>query len=127
MRAAYRLAVFNVLSHNRDDHAKQFSFLMDRAGEWKAAPAYDLVYSQGPGGEHSTTVMGEGREVGRAHLMRLADRASITAPSAARIIEEVAGAIEQGRTYAAAPGVGRTSTTRIGAALRTCLGRLAAP
>jgi len=26
----YKLAVFNVLAHNRDDHAKNFSFLMDR-------------------------------------------------------------------------------------------------
>jgi serine/threonine-protein kinase HipA len=29
----YRLAVFNVLAHNRDDHAKNFSFLMDEKGE----------------------------------------------------------------------------------------------
>jgi len=28
----YRLAVFNVLAHNRDDHAKNFSFLMDAEG-----------------------------------------------------------------------------------------------
>jgi serine/threonine-protein kinase HipA len=43
----YRLAVFNVLSHNRDDHAKNFSFLMDNHGEWKLAPAYDLTFSSG--------------------------------------------------------------------------------
>ena len=41
----YRLAVFNVLAHNRDDHAKNFSFLMDEKGEWKFAPAYDLTFS----------------------------------------------------------------------------------
>src|SRR5690606_9623466 len=28
----YRLAVFNVLAHNRDDHSKNFSFLMDASG-----------------------------------------------------------------------------------------------
>ncbi|MFZ9004716.1 MAG: HipA domain-containing protein, partial [Robiginitalea sp.] len=28
----FRLAVFNVLAHNRDDHAKNFSFLMDNTG-----------------------------------------------------------------------------------------------
>lgn len=29
----YRLAVFNVLAHNRDDHSKNFSYLMDSQGE----------------------------------------------------------------------------------------------
>ncbi len=58
----YRLAVFNVLAHNRDDHAKNFSFLMDRNGEWKLSPAYDLTFSSGPNGEQSTMVMGEGRK-----------------------------------------------------------------
>ena len=30
----FRNAVFNVLSHNRDDHSKNFSFLMDADGQW---------------------------------------------------------------------------------------------
>ena len=47
----YRLAVFNVLAHNRDDHGKNFSFLMSNTGAWKFAPAYDLTFSSGPGGE----------------------------------------------------------------------------
>jgi len=58
----YRLAVFNVLAHNRDDHAKNFSFLMDAHGKWTLSPAYDLTFSSGPGGEQSTMVMG-GRQV----------------------------------------------------------------
>jgi serine/threonine-protein kinase HipA len=61
----YRLAVFNVLAHNRDDHAKNFSFLMDENGEWKLAPGYDLTFSSGPRGEQSTMVMGEGRNPDR--------------------------------------------------------------
>ena len=47
----YRLAVFNVLSHNRDDHAKNFSFLMDAKGEWRLSGAYDPTFSAGPGGD----------------------------------------------------------------------------
>ena len=46
----FRLAVFNVFSHNRDDHSKNFSFLMDHMGEWKLSPAYDLTFSSGPRG-----------------------------------------------------------------------------
>ena len=40
--------VFNVLSGNIDDHARNFSFLMDRTGRWSLAPAYDMVYSIDP-------------------------------------------------------------------------------
>jgi len=67
----YRLAVFNVLAHNRDDHAKNFSFLMDESGNWKLAPGYDLTFSSGPSGEQSTMVMGEGRDPKTSHLVKL--------------------------------------------------------
>jgi hypothetical protein len=30
-----RLAAFNVFAHNRDDHSKNISFLMDENGNWK--------------------------------------------------------------------------------------------
>jgi len=53
--------VFNILSCNRDDHVKNFSYLMNSSGEWALSPAYDITFSKGPGGEHSMTVDGEGR------------------------------------------------------------------
>lgn len=49
---AFRRMVFNVLAHNRDDHSRQQSYLMGPDGEWRLAPAYDLTFSAGPGGEH---------------------------------------------------------------------------
>ena len=45
----YRLMCFNVYAHNRDDHSS-----------WKLSPAYDLNYSNSIGGEHATTVNGNG-------------------------------------------------------------------
>ena len=81
--AMYRLAVFNVLARNRDDHAKQFSFLMDRDGRWSLAPAYDLVFTDGPGGEHSTSVLGHGRDIGRETLVRLGPKPIWTRPARA--------------------------------------------
>lgn len=44
----YRRMVFNVLAGNIDDHARNFSFIMDRTGRWSLAPAYDMVYSIDP-------------------------------------------------------------------------------
>lgn len=46
----YRRALFNVIARNHDDHVKNFSFLMDRAGKWRISPAYDINYSYSPGG-----------------------------------------------------------------------------
>ncbi|MBR7619243.1 type II toxin-antitoxin system HipA family toxin [Phenylobacterium sp. 20VBR1] len=59
--AAYRRTVFNVLACNRDDHTRQHSFLMSERGDWRLAPAYDLTFSAGPGGEHYLDIEGEGR------------------------------------------------------------------
>lgn len=44
----YKRMVFNVLAGNIDDHARNFSFIMDRTGRWSLAPAYDMVFSIDP-------------------------------------------------------------------------------
>lgn len=91
----YRLAVFNVLAHNRDDHAKNFSFLMNENGKWTLSPAYDLTFSAGPGGEQSMTVMGEGRNPGIEHLIRLGKEAKIPKRHIQEIIEQTQTALSQ--------------------------------
>ncbi len=56
----FRRMVFNVLTDNKDDHAKNFSFIC-REGKWSLAPAYDLTRSQdGYKGEHATSVNNNG-------------------------------------------------------------------
>ena len=42
---AFKRMAFNVVACNVDDHAKNFSFLMDCKGRWSLAPAYDLTFS----------------------------------------------------------------------------------
>lgn len=68
----FRIAVFNLFAHNRDDHGKNFSFMLDRNNSWKLTPAYDLTFSSGPNGEHSTTYLGEGQNPTLEHLEKLA-------------------------------------------------------
>ena len=48
---AFRRMVLNVLAYNRDDHSKNFSFIMNRDGQWRLAPAYDVTYAYNPQGE----------------------------------------------------------------------------
>ena len=109
---AYALACFNVLAHNRDDHAKNFSFLMDDAYSWVFAPAYDLTFSDGPGGEQSSMVMGEGRNPGVEQLKALGKEHSLK--NAPRILAKVQAPVSRWRHHAAAAGVTAKSTKEIG-------------
>lgn len=109
----FRLAVFNVLTHNRDDHAKNFSFLMAEDGQWTLSPAYDLTFSSGPGGEQSTTVMGEGRAPGVEHLLKLAKEANIKKPRAEDIIQSVQSSLTGWPTLAKQYGVSRANIALI--------------
>jgi serine/threonine-protein kinase HipA len=57
----FRRMVFNVLTDNKDDHAKNFSFIC-KDGVWSLAPAYDLTLcSNGYNGEHATSVNHHGK------------------------------------------------------------------
>lgn len=108
---AFERCVFNVVFHNRDDHAKNFSFRMDHTHAWKLAPCYDLSYCEGPGGEHQMDVEGEGRAPSRAHLMRLAESNSLDAAWAAATIDRFAAVAGDFRTickdYAIRPATRR--------------------
>ena len=101
----YQLAVFNVLAHNRDDHSKNFSYLMGENGQWKLSPAYDLTFSSGPRGEQSTMVLGEGKNPQLEHLLKLAAAAKIKKDRAAEIIAATKSSLSQWSTLAKHHGV----------------------
>ena len=105
----FRLAVFNVLAYNRDDHSKNFSFLMDSNGVWKMAPAYDLTFSSGINGEQSTMVMGEGRLPTTQHLLKLAEEASIKKERALEIINATQMSVSQWPKLAKELGVSKNN------------------
>lgn len=113
----FRNAVFNVLSHNRDDHSKNFSFLMSQQGDWNVSPAYDLTFSSGPAGEHSTMVMGEGRNPTKEHLLKLADTCNIKQDKALEIINQVCAATQKWDAFAREVGVSKVQAKNIGKAL----------
>ena len=104
---AYALACFNVLAHNRDDHSKNFSFLLNEEQVWTFAPAYDLTFSDGPSGEQSTMVMGEGRNPGVEHLDALAKEHGLR--KAPRILAKVRAGIDRWKEHAAQAGVSAKS------------------
>ena len=89
-----RLMIFNVKAGNKDDHSKNFSFLINEEKRWKMAPAYDLTPSGGFGGEHSTTVNGKGRDITDADLAAAA-QGYISEAKAKEMIGEVTEALSK--------------------------------
>ncbi len=86
----FRLMCFNVFAHNRDDHSKNFSYFYDESeNRWVLAPAYDLTYSNSIGGEHATTVDGNGVNPGIDDLLAVAKAAKLDISKARMIAEEI--------------------------------------
>jgi serine/threonine-protein kinase HipA len=92
----FRRVVFNVVVRNQDDHTKNISFLMDKAGQWSLSPAYDMGFAYNPTGgwtsQHQMSINGKFDNISRQDLMELAKRNNIK--EAAEIIDhisEVAG------------------------------------
>jgi len=86
----YRLMCFNVFAHNRDDHSKNFSFLYkDEEERWVLSPAYDLTFSYSLGGEHATTINGNGKNPGRNELIEVAKGIGIVENKAKTIADEI--------------------------------------
>jgi len=83
----FRQMVFNVLIGNKDDHAKNFSYLY-KNGTWQLSPAYDLLPSYGFNNNHTTTINGKGKPEIK-DCMELARQTSFPEKSAKMIIDEV--------------------------------------
>lgn len=99
----FRRACFNVFAHNRDDHTRNFAFLMNEQGAWTPSPAYDLTFSDGPGGEHTLLVAGEGKNPTAAHLRTLAKEMEVK--KASQILEKVRDAVSGFHHFADEAGV----------------------
>ena len=79
----YRLMCFNVFAHNRDDHSKNFTYIyMEGESRWILSPAYDLTYSNSIGGEHATTVNGNGIDPGMDDILAVAKRIGLNTTKA---------------------------------------------
>lgn len=97
---AFRRMLFNILAYNRDDHTRQHAFLLGTRDQWRLAPAYDLTFSHGPGGEHYLAVEGEGRAPTRAHVERLAKRHGVSDRSVSDMIDAVRASLAQWPVHA---------------------------
>ena len=102
----YLRMVFNVLSNNTDDHAKNFS-IMKKDGSWHLSPAYDLCFILKTAAtserRHEFSVRGKIEDITTADLLAFAAQNDIKNPT--KYIERVKDALKDFRSRASANGV----------------------
>lgn len=95
VQKAFERAVFNVLFHNRDDHARNLAYRMNARRQWQLAPCFDLTFSEGPGGEHQMDLCGEGRQPGRRHLLQVAQQGGLDQRWAGHRLDEMLAVVDR--------------------------------
>lgn len=92
----FRLMCFNIFAHNRDDHSKNFTFIyLENEKRWKLSPAYDLTYSFSIGGEHATTVNGNGKNPSLNDILEVAKNIGIKNEEALTIANNIKKIVEK--------------------------------
>lgn len=117
-----RRTFFNILARNHDDHVKNIAFLMNRQGQWRLSPAFDLAYSYNPSGawtsRHQMTLNGKRDDFNLDEMIGFAHNAGLKQRQARRLLDEVAAAVSDWRRYAGAAGVRSRDMQRIEKAFR---------
>jgi serine/threonine-protein kinase HipA len=100
----FRRMTFNIIARNQDDHVKNIAFLMDKAGRWSLAPAFDVTYSYNPAGvwtaTHQMTMNGKRDGFTLADFRACAKSALMKRGRAEAIVGEVRAAVARWPEYA---------------------------
>ncbi len=118
-------AIFNVVGRNCDDHVKNIAFLMNRRGEWRLSPAFDISYAWNPSGEwtsrHQMSVNGKRDGFEREDLLALAKAADIKKARSEQMIQRVIEVVLRWPDFAGEAGVNDEQVKKIQASHRTSL------
>lgn len=87
VKKAFLLAVFNVIFNNRDDHTKNFSYVLNAQRQWQLAPTYDLTFNEGPKGYHQMSVMGEAGVIPKSAIFALGNIVELSQSEVQQIVE----------------------------------------
>ncbi|MDH3997363.1 MAG: type II toxin-antitoxin system HipA family toxin [Desulfuromonadales bacterium] len=116
----FRRMVFNVVSRNQDDHTKNIAFLMDKSGQWRLSPAFDVTYAHNPQGRwthnHQMTINGKQGDFTLSDFERVGQ--SIGLNNSLEIVAEIVQVVSQWPKYAKETDVGAVETEKVGATHR---------
>jgi serine/threonine-protein kinase HipA len=123
----FRRMAFNIIARNQDDHVKNIAFLMDKAGQWSLAPAFDVIYSHNSAGDwtatHQMTMNGKRDGFTLADFRACAKNAVMKRGRADAIVEEVRAAVSKWPDFAEQAQVLKTWRKQIQKNLRLDLPR----
>ena len=93
----FRRIVFNIVGCNQDDHVKNFSFMMNREGDWNLSPAYDLCHAEGSDftRSHQLSINGKTSGFTRGDLKHLAEYAGLPQGRETLVLEKTQKAFAQ--------------------------------
>lgn len=115
----YRQMVFNVYSRNMDDHSKNISFLMNKQGEWRLSPAYDITYPFDPYlpslQVHKMSVNGKVKGITDEDLLAVAKKVGVRA--AHGVLHQVREAVSGFADLAIEFGVSERTVDLVGGSL----------
>ena len=100
----YRRMVFAVEGVNCDDHVKNFSFLMNKKGEWRISPAYDVTFAYNPDNEwisrHQMTINGKATDIRDADMIACGKKMGLDESFCKDTIEKVRAFVSNWMKYA---------------------------
>ena len=115
MTELLRRMIFNVVARNQDDHTKNISFLMDKTGNWKLAPAYDVTYAFNPENKwmkfHQMSINGKRENIKREDILELSKNMNIK--KAGRIIDQVVESVSKWKYFGKEAGVSNEQISAI--------------
>lgn len=118
----FRRAVFNILVRNQDDHVKNIAFLMNREGEWRLSPAFDVSYAYNPDGswtrQHQMSLNGKRDHFDLSDLVGFGVFCDIKPKKAEDIIREMHAQVESWPAFAERAGVAERTARAIHRAMR---------
>jgi len=119
----YRRMVFNVIARNQDDHTKNITYLMNKNGNWKLSPAYDVIYQHNPAGKwtnlHQMSINGKRDNFMMSDLEKVGESISIS--KSKKIIKEIEGTVKRWPEFAREAQVEESSIKEIAHYHRTNL------
>lgn len=108
LKQLFLQTAMNFMAANVDDHNKNFSFIMDRNGKWRVAPAYDFTFTVDPSApsyvnRHCMTLNGKDHDITTDDLLRLATSFDIKGGS--KLVEAAHAAVENFAEHARTAGL----------------------
>lgn len=122
MEQQVRRTLFNIIARNQDDHVKNIGFVMDKEGEWRLSPAFDVAYSYNPQGswtsQHQMSLNSKRDGFDLSDLIVFGEVAGLKERRMKALISEILDVVEQWTAFSQETKIHDEHVAQIQLALR---------